>query len=134
MGFSMLIGGGTNLIDLTVNGDDAAAGNESWKYMTLILIMVYGAGFQVAWGSVPWIYPSEIFSQAEKDKCCTVSASLQYVANTVICAATPFLNTFAPYVLFWTFGVFNLIILVIVCKVIRETKGVPVEEIPDLFK
>jgi len=120
MSSSMLLGGG------------AVMANSS--SIVLVLILVYGAGFQLAWGSVPWIYPSEIFSQAEKDKCCTISASLQYISNTVICGITPFINTFPPYVLFFTFGTFNIFILLIVFRTIKETKGVPLEEIPKLFK
>lgn len=36
--------------------------------ITMILLCVYGLGFQLAWGMIPWIYPSEIFSMAERDK------------------------------------------------------------------
>lgn len=102
-------------------------------YVTLVLILMYGAGFQLAWGAVPWLYPSEIFTQAEKDKCCTISASLQYVANTFICGITPLLVTFPSPVLFFVFGTFNIFILCIVLKCVKETKGVPIEEIPALF-
>jgi len=119
MAVSMLIGGVTVTIGSNIG--------------SLIMVMMFGAGFQVAWGSVPWLYPSEIFQQAEKEKCCTSSASLQYVANVLILAITPWLNSFHSQVLFFTFGCFNVVILGIGCVVMRETKGVPVEEIPALF-
>lgn len=119
MTFSMLLGGVSVIFEINI--------------LTLLLILMYGAGFQLAWGAVPWLYPSEIFTQAEKDKCCTISASLQYIANTFICGITPLLVTFQPQVLFFTFGTFNIVILFIVLKTIKETKGVPIEEIPALF-
>ena len=28
--------------------------------------MLYGVGFQFAWGTIPWIYPAELFSMSEK--------------------------------------------------------------------
>ena len=39
--------------------------------LTLALVIMYGSGFQSAWGAVPLLYPSEIVTQAEKEKCCT---------------------------------------------------------------
>ena len=30
------------------------------------MVVLYGVGFQFAWGTIPWIYPAELFSMSEK--------------------------------------------------------------------
>jgi len=90
-------------------------------------------GFQFAWGTVPWIYPAEIFSMNEKEKAVSIAVCLNYVANAAVVIVTPFLMTWStPGTLFF-FGALNIMNFVFVSFFVRETKGVPLDEIPDLF-
>ena len=77
--------------------------------LTRALVTMYGAGFQSAWGAVTWLYPSEIATQAGKEKCCTASASLQYSATIIICFVISVLNALDKSALYFTFEGLNII-------------------------
>jgi len=100
---------------------------------TMICVIIYGVGFQFAWGTVPWIYPAEIFSMNEKEKAVSIAVCLNYVANAAVVIITPFLMTWStPGTLFF-FGALNILNFVFVSFFVKETKGVPLDEIPALF-
>jgi len=100
---------------------------------TMICVVIYGVGFQFAWGTVPWIYPAEIFSMNEKEKAVSIAVCLNYLGNAAVVIITPFLMTWStPGTLFF-FGALNILNFVFVSLFVKETKGVPLEEIPDLF-
>merc|ERR1712187_1077194 len=77
--------------------------------VAMLCVCIYGSGFQLAWGSVPWLYPAEIFTMAEKEKAFSVPGTL------------------------FGFGALNVLNLFFVLKYIKETKGVALEEVPELF-
>merc|ERR1712113_975595 len=54
-----------------------------------VIALVYAFGFQAAWGAIPWVYPSEIFSMAEKERAISLSVFFQYGANALIAVVTP---------------------------------------------
>mmetsp|Transcript_64089 Transcript_64089/g.206438 ORF Transcript_64089/g.206438 Transcript_64089/m.206438 type:complete len:521 (+) Transcript_64089:88-1650(+) len=101
--------------------------------LILLCVPLYGVGFQFAWGTIPWIYPAEIFSMAEKEKAVSLAVCLNYVANAAIIIITPFVMTWSVPGTFFFFGVLNVLNGVFVQTNIRETKGVPLEHIPELF-
>merc|ERR1719468_262299 len=101
---------------------------------TMICVIIYGVGFQFAWGTVPWIYPAEIFSMNEKEKAVSIAVCLNYVANAAVVIITPFLMTWStPGTLFF-FGALNCVNFMFVWVFVRETKGVPLEDVPQLFE
>jgi sugar porter (SP) family MFS transporter len=106
----------------------------SWPgIITMIMVCLYGVGFQLAWGTVPWIYPSEIFTMAEKEKAVSLAIFLQYAANAIVVVITPPIMTASPVATLFVFGVLNILNFVFVATCIKETKGVPLEEVPGLF-
>eukprot|EP00419_Tripos_fusus_P005747 CAMPEP_0172678990 /NCGR_PEP_ID=MMETSP1074-20121228/15762_1 /TAXON_ID=2916 /ORGANISM="Ceratium fusus, Strain PA161109" /LENGTH=221 /DNA_ID=CAMNT_0013497099 /DNA_START=1 /DNA_END=666 /DNA_ORIENTATION=+ len=101
--------------------------------VTMVCVIIYGVGFQFAWGTVPWIYPAEIFSMREKETAVSIAVCLNYVANAAVVIITPFLMTWStPGTLFF-FGALNCLNFVFVSLFVKETKGVPLEEAPRLF-
>ncbi|KNC77464.1 hypothetical protein SARC_10075 [Sphaeroforma arctica JP610] len=106
----------------------------SWNgYITMVMVCIYGFGFQLAWGMIPWIYPSEIFSMREKDKAMSFAVFWQYLFNAVIVFITPHMMGWSTPGTFYVFGGLNCVNLAFVVFFIKETKGVPLEEIPALF-
>jgi len=99
----------------------------------MVMVCIYGIGFQLAWGSVPWIYPSEIFSMTEREKAVSVAVFLQYAANAVVIIFTPSMMTISPSGTIFTFGGLNILNLLFVMTFIKETKGVALEDIGELF-
>lgn len=112
----------------------AAALQFGWSSMLVtVCVLVYGAGFQLAWGMIPWIYPAEIFTMAEKEKSVSLAVSLNYLANAAVVFGMPFLMDASVPTTFVFFGVLNCINFVFVMSCVKETKGVPLEAVPALF-
>jgi len=69
-----------------------------------------------------------------KEKAVSIAVCLNYLANAAVVIITPFLMTWStPGTLFF-FGALNIMNFVFVSVFVRETKGVPLEEVPDLFE
>lgn len=102
-------------------------------FLSMLMLCIYGVGFQLAWGTVPWIYPSEIFNMAEKDRAVSLAVFLQYLSNAAIVVMTPLIMTTSVPGTLFTFGGLNILNFFFVLVYIKETKGVPLEHIPALF-
>jgi len=103
-----------------------------WQFGA-VMMCLYMIGFQFAWGTVPWVYPSEIFSMNERIKAMSVAVCVQYSVNSVFSVAAPFLVRWGLRGTLITFGVLNFFGLMFVSAFVKETKGVPLEMVPQLF-
>lgn len=112
----------------------AMAVTWSWSgVIVVVMVIIYSFSFEVAWGPVPWVYASEIFSQAERDAATGLAVGMEYGANAVIVFITPFLVSWSIKGSLALFGVLNLLIAAFCYQYVTETKGVPVELVPALF-
>merc|ERR1719188_1990489 len=71
-----------------------AAMAVTWNWSGVIVVVMtilYSFSFEVAWGPVPWVYASEIFSNAERDAANGLAVGMEYGANAVIVFVSPFL-------------------------------------------
>eukprot|EP00931_Biecheleriopsis_adriatica_P116026 TRINITY_DN91739_c0_g1_i1.p1 TRINITY_DN91739_c0_g1~~TRINITY_DN91739_c0_g1_i1.p1 ORF type:complete len:518 (+),score=88.13 TRINITY_DN91739_c0_g1_i1:119-1555(+) len=107
----------------------------SWPpSLMLVFVVAFGAVWQLAWGPLPWVYPSEIFSISERDRATSIAVFFQYGANAVLMFTVPvMMSRFGLAGMFWFHAAFNLLNLAFVVLFIRETKGVLLEEVPSLF-
>merc|ERR1712083_933131 len=83
----------------------------AWNWsgaLVVVMVLIYGFGFQVTWGPVPWVYASEIFSNAERDAANGLAVGMEYGANAVIVFITPFLVAWSIPASLLMFGLFNL--------------------------
>jgi len=101
--------------------------------ITMVCVVIYGVGFQFAWGSIPWLYPAEIFSMAEKEAAVSLVVAVNYISNAVIIFITPYLMQWSVSGTLYFFGALNVLNAAFVYVYIKETKGVPLELVPDLF-
>ncbi|CAK0893276.1 unnamed protein product [Prorocentrum cordatum] len=102
--------------------------------LELALLCLFAFVWQLAWGMIPWVYPSELFTMAERGRATSLAVFVQYAANAVLTVVVPELLDalgFAGTV--WFFAAFNALNLVVIAACIKETKGVPLEEVPGLF-
>jgi len=113
----------------------ALAGYCKWPPMVgLSIVCLFAFTWQLAWGMIPWIYPSELFSTAERERAVSFAVFTQYFANAVLLYVVPLLNqALGVNGMFLFFGSFNILNLVFVWKCVKETKGLTLEEIPALF-
>eukprot|EP00928_Gymnodinium_smaydae_P005349 TRINITY_DN11826_c0_g1_i2.p1 TRINITY_DN11826_c0_g1~~TRINITY_DN11826_c0_g1_i2.p1 ORF type:complete len:528 (+),score=84.24 TRINITY_DN11826_c0_g1_i2:134-1717(+) len=101
---------------------------------TLVSVCLFAIIWQMAWGMIPWVYPSEIFSTAERDRAVSLAVFTQYAANAILLYLVPKLLGalgIAGTMIF--FGCFNLLNFAFVFAYVKETKGLPLENIPILF-
>lgn len=107
-----------------------------WSHIfTLITMFIFAFVWQCAWGMIPWVYPSEIFATSERDRACSLAVFTQYMANAVLLYLFPLIKealTAGGSMIF--FGFFNVLNFLFVFTMVKETKGLPLEEIPMLFE
>jgi hypothetical protein len=101
--------------------------------ISILALVLYGPGFQFAWGIVPWLYPAEIFSMSEKDKAVSMSTFMVFAINFAVNFLTPILMNASAGWTFILFGALNVSNFVFVRFFVMETKGVPLDDIPALF-
>jgi len=106
-----------------------------WAHaFSLVLVMLIGFIWQCAWGMIPWIYPSELFSMAERDRAMGLAVFVQYGANGILMFVfPPLLSWLGAGGALLFFAAFNVLNFIFVYIFIQETKGVPLEEIPAMF-
>jgi len=109
--------------------------SSSWDMsLELLLVCAFAFVWQMAWGMIPWIYPSELFTMAERDRATSFAVFFQYAANAVLMFVDPFLmKSLGVPGTFMFFGAFNILNLAFVYIFIKETRGVPLESVPALF-
>jgi MFS family permease len=102
-------------------------------WITAAMTFVFGFGFQLAWGIVPWLYPAELFQLKERERALSISTFCGFFLNFLVVLFTKQLLNFSPGCTFLVFGVLNVsnIIFIMVC--VKETKGKTLEEIPAMF-
>jgi len=112
----------------------AVAGWAGWSgQITVAALYIFGLGFQLAWGIIPWFYPAEIFTMREKEMAMSLSTFCNFAANVLVSqVAVPMLR-WSPYGTFLIFGALNVSNVVFVLAFVKETKGVPLEDVPALF-
>jgi sugar porter (SP) family MFS transporter len=101
---------------------------------TLFVVCLYALVWQMAWGMIPWVYPSEIFATSERDRAVSLAVFTQYGANAVLLYLVPVMQAALQIQgLIMFFGGFNLLNFLFVFAFVKETKGLPLENIPALF-
>jgi len=112
----------------------ATALAQDWPhFITVACVCIYGGGFQFAWGMVPWIYPSEIFNMAEKESAISLAVFVNYMFNAFVVYVTPLAMAWSTAGTFYLFGLSNVLCGLFVFIWVKETKGVPLENVPALF-
>merc|ERR1719195_503756 len=96
--------------------------------IAVIMLFLYGPGFQIAWGLVPWIYPSEIFLMSERDRAVSLAVWGNFTINFIVNYATPPLLSWSTPATFLLFGALNVVNLFVVLAFVRETLGKPIEQ------
>lgn len=93
------------------------------RIITMASVIIYGVGFQFAWGTIPWIYPAEIFSMSEKESAVSCAVGVNYVANAAVVYLTPGLMKWSTPGTLQIFGLLNILNALFVFLYIKETKG-----------
>lgn len=101
--------------------------------LILVLVCIFGIGFQLAWGMIPWVYPSELFSMSERGRAMSLAVFSQYFANAIVFYMTPILMNWSFVGTLLIFCGTNFLNFLFVLTFVKETKGVPLEDVPAMF-
>eukprot|EP00416_Gambierdiscus_australes_P010167 CAMPEP_0171134338 /NCGR_PEP_ID=MMETSP0766_2-20121228/127849_1 /TAXON_ID=439317 /ORGANISM="Gambierdiscus australes, Strain CAWD 149" /LENGTH=185 /DNA_ID=CAMNT_0011597775 /DNA_START=1 /DNA_END=554 /DNA_ORIENTATION=+ len=116
------------------SGDGSETRSKLLGWALLCSVCFYMASFAIAWGGVPWIYPSEIFPMAVKERALSTSVCSQWVANFLVAFLIP--QQVASLKVAGTFAFYAVCLglcFLLVYLFVPETKGLPLEDMDRLF-
>ena len=96
--------------------------------VALIAFNAYVAFFAATWGPVVWVLLGEMFPNRIRATGLAVAASAQWMANFLVSTSFPELAGISLGLAYGIFTVFAILSIPFVMKFIRETKGVPLED------
>lgn len=109
--------------------------------LSLLMVIVYIAGFALSWGPIVWVMLAEIFPNAIKGKAMSLAVAVQWIANLIVSWSFKvidgnsslnelFNHGFAYYV----YGVMSILAAIFVYRFVPETKGRSLEQIQELWQ
>jgi len=101
--------------------------------ITAYCVFIFSFGFQMAWGIIPWFYPAELFKNNERERALSISTFCGFGFNVLVGMVTRALYNWSQGGMFLIFGILNITNVVFVAVMMRETKGVALEDIPAMF-
>ncbi|RCL01746.1 MAG: galactose:H+ symporter [Candidatus Tokpelaia sp. JSC085] len=99
-------------------------------YFSVVMLLVFIAGFAMSAGPLIWVLCSEIQPLKGRDFGITISTATNWLANMVL--ATTFLSlleTFGSANTFWIYAVLNISFIILTWRFVPETKGISLERI-----
>ncbi|PIA34384.1 hypothetical protein AQUCO_03800179v1 [Aquilegia coerulea] len=114
--------------------DGTADVSSGYAALVVACICIYVAGFAWSWGPLGWLVPSEIFPLEIRSAAQSINVSVNMFFTFVI--AQIFLKMLCgmKFGLFFFFGSFVVIMSVFVYFFLPETKGIPIEEMSQVWK
>jgi SP family xylose:H+ symportor-like MFS transporter len=130
----MMVGSAGMGVSLLAMG--LAAYFQRTELWVLLFILGYIACFALSVGPVTWVILSEIFPTRIRGRAMAIATVCLWVANYVISQTFPMmdentwlLETFGHAFPFWLYGIFCVVLLIFVWRLVPETKGKTLEEI-----
>ena len=106
----------------------------------LTFVCTFIACFASSWGPVVWVVTGELYSLSVRQKAVSLSASTNWIVNFVFAYSTPYLIDPGNHVaalgtkIFFMWGSFNVLGLIVTIFFVYETKGLMLEEIDELYR
>lgn len=89
--------------------------------------------FATSWGPVSWTYPSEIYPNQVRAKAVSLATASNWIWNTALAFAVPPLLASISWRMYMIFGTFNYLAFIHMFLMAPETKGIPLEEMDEIF-
>ncbi len=100
--------------------------------LTLVLLILYLAGYELGWGAVVWVMMAEVFPLKARAAGMGVSAVVLWAATGIITGVFPTMSDPRKLGLghsMWVFAAVNVMLFALVKWLVPETKGRSLEEI-----
>ena len=100
--------------------------------IAMIAFNAYVAFFAATWGPVVWVLLGEMFPNRIRAAALAVAASAQWAANFIVSTTFPGLAGISLGLAYGIFTAFAILSIPFVARYIKETKGVPLEDMGQL--
>ena len=100
---------------------------------TLLWIMVYIASFAMSIGVVIWVYLSEIYPTKVRGQALSVATMVLWMGNVILTQLFPVMMEIFSGGTFYIFSFICLISFIFFIKMIKETKGLSLEQIEKIW-
>ncbi len=105
------------------------------KWLALLSMVAYIAGFAVSLGPIAWLLPAEIFPLAIRGLAMSVAVSCNWLFNFLVAMSfLTLIQTLHPSGTFTLFGALSVLALIFVYFFVPDTKGVSLEQIEENLK
>lgn len=108
--------------------------DKSWGAGVVVLICLFVAGFGWSWGSLGWTVPSEIFALETRSAGQSVVVAVNFFFTFGMGQALLSMLCHFQYGTFFFFGSWVFIMTAFAALFIPETKHVPLEDMPKLWR
>ncbi|KAG8482140.1 hypothetical protein CXB51_026768 [Gossypium anomalum] len=116
-----------------INGDPGDL--PKWYAVVVVLfICIYVAGFAWSWGPLGWLVPSEIFPLEIRSAAQSINVSVNMLFTFAVAQVFLTMLCHLKFGLFLFFAFFVLIMSIFVYFFLPETKGIPIEEMNQVWK
>ncbi|PKI41422.1 hypothetical protein CRG98_038194 [Punica granatum] len=97
-------------------------------------ICVYVAGFAWSWGPLGWLVPSEIFPLEIRSAAQSINVAVNMIFTFFVAQIFTWMLCHLKFGLFIFFAVWVIIMTAFICMLLPETKGVPIEEMQQVWR
>ncbi|PWY67210.1 MFS quinate transporter [Aspergillus heteromorphus CBS 117.55] len=97
--------------------------------ITVSLIYLAIASYNLSWGPLPWPCTAELFNSRIREPGVAIGVAAQWLSNFVWSFSTPYVLAGAKWATFLIFGILDAVFALFVWMVLPETRGRSLEEI-----
>lgn len=116
-----------------IDGNPGTVG-KNFAFPVVALICVYVAGFAWSWGPMGWLVPSEIFPLEIRSAANSLNCMTNMFFTFIVAQLFTTMLCHLKFGLFIFFGFFVLLMTVFIYYLLPETKGIPIEEMDEVWK
>ncbi|EEB05063.1 hexose transporter Ght2 [Schizosaccharomyces japonicus yFS275] len=107
--------------------------NHGAGTVMIIFSCFFICGFAMTWGPAAYVIVGESYPARYRSKCAAVATSANWVWNFLISFFTPFITASMGFKYGYVFGACNLCAAIVIFLFAKETKGLSLEEINELY-
>ncbi|KAK9469418.1 general substrate transporter [Lipomyces arxii] len=99
----------------------------------IVMVYFFCISYSMSWGPVPFTFVSEIYPNRIREYCVAMGLATQWAFNYCISRIVPLAMANIGWKTFLMFAIFNFSICIFTFFVVRETAGISLERMEDLF-
>ena len=117
-------------------------GNNDFRMITMLGIMLYSASFMMSWGPICWVLIAEIFPNTIRGKAVAIAVAFQWIFNWIVSSTfVPMFNMhlvegdhFGHWFTYGLYGAICILAALFVWRMVPETKGKTLEDMSRLWR